>query len=83
MQHTTKNVLSKLINAIFLFIATGSVFCGGQTLVTIPPSHPLGLWKPFDPQSIYPYLQFLPNDLVNLDSTIPIEPDGVLRQGRS
>lgn len=60
--------LLKFINIIFLFIATGSFFCGGQTLVTIPPSNPLGLWKPLDPQSIYPYLHFLPDNLVNLDS---------------
>ncbi len=61
-------VLIKIINIVFLLITLEPNICRAQALVTIPPSHPLGLWKPFDPQSIYPYLQFLPDNLINLDS---------------
>ena len=58
----------KTINTIFLLVIAWPVISHTQAPVAIPPSHPLGLWKPFDPQSIYPYLQFLPDNLVNLDS---------------
>ena len=59
--------LLKFIKIIFLFISLGLFKSNGQTS-NISILNPLGFWKPFDPQSIHPFLHFLPGNLINLDS---------------
>lgn len=59
--------LLKFNKIIFLLISLGLFKCHGQTS-NISTPNPLDLWKPFDPQSMHPFLHFLPGNLINLDS---------------
>lgn len=59
--------LFKFNKIIFLVISLGLFKCHGQTS-NISTPNPLGFWKPFDPQSMHPFLHFLPGNLINLDS---------------
>lgn len=59
--------LLKFIKIIFLLTSLGLFKCHGQpSNISMP--NPLGFWKPFDLQSMHPFLHFLPNNLINLDS---------------